>query len=275
MSQVAIKWSGSKRSQAETIVNMFPKKIRNYYEPFLGAGHVFNRLLDSDVSVDRYILSDINPDLIGLWNSIRSDYRYIIDKYYELWNELNKDDDLKRKKDFFKKIRTEFNQDKDSGKFMFIMRTCTNGMPRYNNSGNFNNSFHVTRNGIMPEKLEKIVKDWNERLKHMHFDIHTSSYDYIYPHKDDFIYLDPPYAGTKGMYYGGINKENLWDWMSKLNCRYALSYDGKVNEEDFTYSVPKHLYARHEYIKSGNSSFRRVIGKSKDSIVYESIYLNY
>jgi len=47
----------------------------------------------------------------------------------------------------------------------------------------------------------------------------------------------------------------------------------KVNDVEMKHKKPE--FKRHEYLKSGNSSFRRVIGNSNDSIVYESIYINY
>ncbi len=52
-----------------------------------------------------------------------------------------------------------------------------------------------------------------------------------------------------------------------------MSYNGISGKIDNTYEVPKELYNEHLYIKSGNSSFKRVIGKSNDSIVYESLYV--
>ena len=52
-----------------------------------------------------------------------------------------------------------------------------------------------------------------------------------------------------------------------------MSYDGKSGDNDNTFDVPKDLYDEHLYIRSGNSSFKRIIGKSRDSIVYESLYI--
>ena len=46
-----IKWSGSKDSQAKSIINYFPKEIDCYYEPFLGGGSVFLELLESDIKI--------------------------------------------------------------------------------------------------------------------------------------------------------------------------------------------------------------------------------
>jgi hypothetical protein len=61
--------------------------------------------------------------------------------------------------------------------------------------------------------------------------------------------------------------------MRTLPCKYALSFDGISGKEDNTYNVPKDIYTNHEYILSGNSSFKRTIGKSNNSIVYESLYI--
>ena len=65
-----IKWSGSKRSQSEEIIKRFPKEIKTYYEPFVGGGSVLFQLLNSNVKVDKYICSDINKELIDIWNCI-------------------------------------------------------------------------------------------------------------------------------------------------------------------------------------------------------------
>lgn len=95
--QPVIKWSGSKRSQSEEIVNKFPDIIDTYYEPFIGGGSVMFQLLNSNKKVKRYICSDINEDLISLWNAIKSDTESLCLKYEKLWNELNKDEDIERK----------------------------------------------------------------------------------------------------------------------------------------------------------------------------------
>ena len=273
MFEPAIKWSGSKRSQAENILTYFPKEIDTYYEPFCGGASVLRRLLSSDIKVNRYVCSDLNNGLIDLWNEIINNPKRVSSYYKKLWNELNQDDDKQRKKEYFATVRERYNREHNPLDFMFIMRTTTNGMPRYNRDGEFNNSFHVTRNGIIPETLEKIIYEWSELLNKNKVEFISCSYDEIKPKEDDFVYLDPPYANTKGMYYGTIDYEKLWNWLRNLPCKYVLSFDGISGEEDNTWNVPKDVYSRHEYLLSGNSSFKRTIGKSNDSIVYESLYL--
>ena len=273
MFEPVIKWSGSKRSQAENILTYFPKEIDTYYEPFCGGASVLRRLLSSDIRVNRYVCSDLNGGLIDLWNEIINNPERVSSYYKELWNGLNQDDDKQRKKDYFATVRERYNREHNPLDFMFIMRTTTNGMPRYNRDGEFNNSFHVTRNGIVPETLEKIIYEWSELLNKNKVEFMACSYDEIKPKENDFVYLDPPYANTKGMYYGTIDYEKLWNWLRNLPCKYALSFDGISGEEDNTWNVPQDVYSRHEYLLNGNSSFKRTIGKSTDSIVYESLYL--
>lgn len=273
MFEPVIKWSGSKRSQAENILSYFPKEIDTYYEPFCGGASVLRRLLDSDIKVNNYVCSDLNDGLIDLWNKIITDSEQVTKHYRKLWLELNVDNDIQRKKEYFATVRDRYNREHNPLDFMFIMRTTTNGMPRYNHKGEFNNSFHVTRNGIHPNRLEKIVYEWSNLLKVHNVKFTACSYDKIKPKENDFVYLDPPYANTKGMYYGTIDYEKLWEYLRQLPCKYVLSFDGISGAENNTWNVPKDVYTKHEYLLSGNSSFKRTIGKSNDSIVYESLYI--
>lgn len=268
-----IKWSGSKRSQAENILKYFPKEIDTYYEPFCGGASILRRLLESDIKVKNFICSDLNNDLISLWNKIKNNPYEVLGYYITLWNELNVDDDKERKKQYFNKVRERFNKEKSPLDFMFIMRTTTNGMPRYNKNGEFNNSFHITRNGIVPETLANIILEWSNLLNKNNVEFKSCSYENIKPKENDFCYLDPPYANTKGMYYGAIDYIIFFDWIRNLPCKYTLSFDGVSGDVNNTYSVPNDIYSKHKYLLSGNSSFKRTIGNSNDSIVYESLYI--
>lgn len=52
-----------------------------------------------------------------------------------------------------------------------------------------------------------------------------------------------------------------------------FEFDGISGDINNTYSVPQDIYSKHEYLLNGNSSFKRTIGNSNDSIVYESLYI--
>ena len=273
MFEPAIKWSGSKRSQAEEIVKLFPKEIDTYYEPFCGGCSVLRRLLSSDIKVNHYICSDLNSDLINLWNMIKNNPEYLSNYYEKLWSELNIDDNKERKKSYFENVRERYNTEHKAEDFLFIMRTTTNGMPRYNKEGRFNNSFHITRNGIFPDKLRKILLEWSELLNKYGVEFKCCDYSEITSNENDLLYLDPPYANTKGMYYGSLDLQKFFSWLEAQRGYYLLSFDGRSGEVDNTYDLPSNLYSEHKYILNGNSSFKRTIGKSNDSIVYESLYL--
>lgn len=272
--QPAIKWSGSKRSQSETIISKIPRKeYDTYYEPFCGGCSVLFQLLHSDIKFKNYICSDKNEGLIKLWNEIKINSIQVADTYEKMWNELNIDKNNERKKQYFYMVRERYNKEHNPYDFMFIMRTTTNGMPRYNNNGEFNNSFHVTRDGIKPETLRQVIFEWSEVLNKNNVQFIYQEYQQIKSNKNDFIYLDPPYANTAGMYFGNIDYEKLWNWLRNQDCNYMLSFNGKTSTEDMTYCVPDDVYTTHEYLYSGNSSFRRVIGTSSSEYVSESLYI--
>ncbi len=271
--QPVIKWTGSKRTQAEKIIGKFPSTIETYYEPFLGGGSVFGRLLFTKYPVKKYVLSDINKDLIDLWKLIQFDHLSLAESYEQMWSKMKEMDDIEDKKNFYYSVRERFNNNKSPHDFMFIMRTTVNGMPRYNRSGFFNNAFHVTRDGIHPKTLSKILASWSARIKQADIRFVAQSYSEIDSDFGDVVYIDPPYAGTKGIYYGTIEYEKLWKWIRKQSGKCYLSFDGKTTSQDNTYKVPQDIYRSHEYLESGNSSFRRVIGKSKTEYVKESLYI--
>lgn len=267
-----IKWSGSKRSQSETIVGMMPKEIDTYYEPFIGGASVLFQLLHSDIKVNKYKCSDINNDLITLWNAIKDNPDTIFNEYSRLWNELNFDDDVERRKEYFYSVRKRFNDERNPEDFLFLSRTCTNGLIRYNSSGNFNTSLHFSRKGIIPDTFEKILLDWSEKLNKKNVEFIHRSFEDIASNDGDFLYLDPPYANTKGMYYGKLNYDAFWDWLSEQKGKYMLSFDGTSGKDDHTYKVPESLYVKHEYIDSGSSSFKRVVALNNE-FVRESLYI--
>jgi DNA adenine methylase len=262
-----IKWSGSKRSQAKEIVSYFPKSISTYYEPFLGSGAILGYL-----KPQRAIASDINKPLIQLWKELQKNPDRISRDYRRKWNSLQKNGHT-----YFYKIRDEFNKKQSPLDFLFLTRTCVNGLIRYNNSGEFNNSLHHTRKGIHPDRLEKILLDWSKAVQEYNF--FNSDYKEITQSakKKDFVYLDPPYFNTGTRYFGALDYQEFIKYLTDLKrreIRFALSYDGKRGEKSYIVDIPKNLYKRHVLIHSGNSSFNKV-QNGKIEKVYESLYLSY
>jgi DNA adenine methylase len=149
-----IKWSGSKRYQAPLIVAEFPQEIDTYYEPFCGSCAVMKYLMASPFhNVKNFVCSDINQDLINIWNNVKNNPALTLAEYTYRWYELNKDDDNKRRHEYYYKVRDRFNENHDADDFLFIMRTCFNGLVRYNSENKFNSSFHFSRKGIRPERF--------------------------------------------------------------------------------------------------------------------------
>jgi DNA adenine methylase len=269
-----IKWSGSKRHQSEEILNHFPKEIDTYYEPFCGGASVLFALLNNpNIKVNNYVCSDNNQDLINLWNYIKDEKESLKEEYNYLWCELNSYESQELKKYFYENIRNDFNANREPWKFFFLNRTCFNGLIRYNSKGEFNTSFHLNRNGIHPDKINTIIDEWSDLLNKSNVSFKCCSYQEIFPQENDFLYLDPPYAHTKGMYKETFDKDLFFSYLTNLKCKYALSYDGISGNDINTFPVPKHLFNTHILIKSGNSSFKRIKESDKNAIVYESLYI--
>lgn len=263
-----IKWTGSKRGQAKQILEFFPKEINTYYEPFLGGGSVFLALLQSNIKVNKYYLSDINNDLINFWNEIKNNPDLIIKEYGFRWNNLKNSAD---RNGYYYSIRDSFNKTRNIHDFIFLNKTCFNGLIRYNPNGEFNVSFHFGRDGINPKKFEKIIAYHNNLFKDKNIIFNNNEYNLINPEKDDFCYFDPPYHNTKGIYNGGINKGNFWNFLRNLSCNYILSFDGKSGKDDFTFNVPTDVYNKHIYTNNAISGFKKM--KKKQEYVQESLYL--
>ncbi len=268
MFRPVIKWSGSKRSQAAFIRSFFPKNFNNYYEPFLGGGSI---LYTVDGSKKR-ICGDICQPLIDLWIAIRDNPKLVAKNYQKRWDKMQKEG-----YEVYYKIRDNFNKYKSPDDLLFLSRTCVNGLIRFNEQGDFNNSLHYSRAGINPVSLESIVSDWSRHIQNVDF----VSSDYISTtnsaQKGDLIYLDPPYFHTRGRYFGTIDFDKFLVYLDNLNKRgikYILSFDGKRGKENYVVDLPRSVYKRHELLPSGNSTFKKVIDKKREE-VWESLYLNF
>ena len=262
-----IKWSGSKRSQSSKIRSFFPDTIGTYYEPFIGGGSMLYA-----VHPERSICGDICEPLIQLWKEIRDNPEALADGYRTRWVKLQEEGYT-----VYYSIRDNFNRKKSPYDLLFLSRTCVNGLIRFNDKGDFNNSFHHSRPGINPETLKEIILDWSAYLQNTEFFAADYTSTTASAKSGDIVYLDPPYFHTKGRYFGAIDFEKFLEYLEDLNKRnikYLLSFDGKRGDKDYTVSLPKELYKRHEFLPSGNSTFKKVIDK-KNEIVLESLYLNF
>lgn len=263
-----IKWSGSKRSQSESITRLFPEASR-YIELFLGGGSI---LYNATQHYKECIGNDIYFPLIDIWENVKSRPHHIIDNYESNWKSLQENFP-----EHYYDVRASFNKTKGCNELLFLSRTCTNGIIRFNNKGEFNNSLHVTRKGMNPVTFARIVLDWSNKLQKTNF----TNLDFFAfkdeVKKGDFLYLDPPYANSKNRYIENLDEQKLWDFLELANskgAKWALSFDGTRGENDLVAEVPKELYKSHNLLKAGNSAVKKVLSSSVEE-VKESIYLNY
>lgn len=273
-----VKWIGSKRIQSEEIVQYFPNFIDTYYEPFCGGCSVLFQLLNSpNHYVNRCVCSDINGDLIDLWNTIKRDPDGLYDEYVRMWTEMGSLIEKQDKRKYFEMVREEFNQTRSPYCYFFLLRTCTNGIPRYNKYGQFNNTLHLTRDGVKPKIIKKIIYRWSELLNEKNVIFKRCDYRDILDEvsEDDFVYLDPPYEMTRstGKYFGKIDYQDLIDRVTMLNMRdikFALSFD---SDNDMLF-IPDDCYENRVNIISKNSGYRRTLLRMDNKDVYESLYIN-
>lgn len=266
-----IKWTGSKRSQASEIAALFPEVDANctYYEPFVGSGAV---LFYAAKHFKKVVASDIYNPLIDLWIMIKNNPEKVIKQYTRAWQILQENFP-----DYFYEIREKFNREKSGIDLLFLTRTCVNGIIRFNSEGYFNNSIHLSRRGMSPEKFVKIVKKWTNVVAKV--DFYAYDYQMILTKikENDFVYLDPPYSNSHNRYINDLNIKQFVQFLYELNFRkvkWALSFDGSRGDADLSYQLPRDLYTFKTLISSGNSAVQKVLNSSVEQ-VRESLYLNY
>ncbi len=262
-----IKWSGSKRLVAPILQFLIPPS-QKYFEPFVGSGAML-----PFKKTNHALAGDIIEELIVLWKKIKSEPEETAQEYESRWKLLQENG-----QEVYYKIRDNFNQTRNSYDFLFLTRTCVNGLTRFNKNNEFNNSFHLTRPGIEPKRLKKIIYQWSLYIKNIDF-INTDYKDILLKtRKGDFVFLDPPYAGNKDRYLqNNFNFDEFYDQLEKLNkkrVKWMLTFDGKAGTREYNFSLPQTLFERKIFIKTGNSPFTKMMKSGIDSVL-ESVYLNY
>ncbi|MEZ6048763.1 MAG: Dam family site-specific DNA-(adenine-N6)-methyltransferase [Planctomycetaceae bacterium] len=254
---VLIKWTGSKRLQAKQIVRRFPRRIGTYYEPFIGGGSVLYELLSSDIQCDRVKCSDICRPLIELWKVVKNEPRHLIEAYDRLWRELQDDGAA-----CYLKTREKFNETGNPCLFFFLLRTCRNGLVRFNQRGQFTANLHHGRSGMRPENVKAVVEDWSQKLREHDVRFYARDYRRIQSIDDDLLYLDPPYrVNHRHPFYSGmIDFEMFFRWLRRQHGDYLLSLNGLRGGEDWSVDVPQDLYDEHIFVDAGKSSLAQLNG---------------
>lgn len=264
-----LKWTGNKSKIAHEIVSHFPDKIDTYYEPFIGSAIVARTLFESGKNVGRIVCSDINDDLIDLYNCVKYNFDYFVNEFNIYCEEMSKYDVTGQEKYYYERRETFNNTTSSRGPlFFFLSKTCYAGIIRYNKKGKFNCPYG--RKSIEFNKALNVLKDWYNVIQNFEF-IHQD-YRSIQPNSNDFCFFDPPYFGPKyEMYQGKIEYEDYIKFLNGLNCKWAMTLDGKSDIYDRTCDIPVDLYTERIYLSSQECQLSKMIGKKNN--IQECFYI--
>lgn len=176
-----LKWAGGKSQLLEELNKYVPESYDNYIEPFLGGAALFFFL-----EPKKAILSDLNPELINCYSLVRNNPQDLI-------IDLSS---FKNTESFYYKIRSQsiesLSEVERASRFIYLNRTCFNGLYRENKKGEFNVPFGKYKNpkicdeekiyeaSLILQKAELICGDYKSVLRK-------------HAQKNDFVFLDPPY----------------------------------------------------------------------------------
>lgn len=235
-----VKWAGGKSQLLSNIRKTYPDALgegtNKYAEPFVGGGAVLFDIL-SDYKLDAVFISDINAELINAYQQIKANVDEMVSllRQYEInyWA-LSQEE----AKDFYYTKRNRFNGllSKESSAeniekaaiFIFLNRTCFNGLYRVNRQGLFNVPTGRYKNPrICDEENLRNISKALQKVEIVCGDYKSSS-DFI----DDktFVYLDPPYRPLNNVSsftayskdgFGDKEQKELADFVHKLHQRGA------------------------------------------------------
>lgn len=217
-----LKWAGGKTQIIDELLDKFPKNINIYYEPFIGGGSVFLKILEKcekkEMTVNNFFLNDKNQNLIILYNIIKNNIKELLKELEILKNnyleaevidyeprhkcKFNENEIFENIKDkgklyiyyFYRHVYNTYNitDCKKAALFLFLNKTCFRGLYREGNN-KFNVSFGHYKNPNIYDKnylikLNKLFNKYNLIFNSISFDKINYQYD-----KNNFIYFDPPY----------------------------------------------------------------------------------
>jgi DNA adenine methylase len=177
-----VKWAGGKRQLIDVLIGNVPRKYNAYIEPFVGGGALLFGL-----KPQKAVISDINAELVNA-------YKVVKNKLQALIADLEKH---KNEEEYFYKIRL-LNPKTLSGverasRFIYLNKTCFNGLYRENSKGQFNTPFGRYKNpNIVDVSTLCSVSNY---LRVAKIDIFNQDYvsTAMMAKRGDFVYFDPPY----------------------------------------------------------------------------------
>lgn len=192
-----IKWAGGKSQLLEEIRKKYPAKIERYCEPFVGGGAVLLDVL-ANHQPKEVLINDINPELTNTYIQIRDNAESIITTLSEMQGDFWDMDDKKRKEYFYSK-RERFNElikqsastEEKAALFIFINKTCFNGLYRVNGKGLYNVPIGSYKKPPIcdAENIHTICK----LLQNVEVQCGDYSECADFIDNNTFVYIDPPY----------------------------------------------------------------------------------
>lgn len=295
-----LKWAGGKTKIINTLIDIFPKTINNYHEPFIGGGSVLLGLLTlkkhNIINIKGKIYAyDINNTLINLYKQIKNNkdelYNLVITykKQYDNIQEFKGTkkpktikEALSSKESYYYWTRNKYNTEKDnlkkSSMFLFLNKTCFRGLYREGPNG-FNVPFghyKITPKIINKQEINQISNLFkNVEFKCQDFKL-TLNYNFK---KNDFIYLDPPYVPIKKQSFVDYTSKgfDLQTHLNLFNLIKKLTINNK-NNINFCLSNSKTdiILQQFKQFKIKEIQVRRNINsKNPNSKIFETIITNY
>lgn len=194
-----LKWAGSKRAHGIHLVRGLPNKFRRYWEPFLGSGSLFFLLQPTDA-----VLSDINRELIEVFMAVRDNPRRILG-YLET---------MRAEKAYYYSVRDGQSNGRyrRAADFIFLNRTCWNGLYRVNSEGRFNVPYGKPGRNWRIDARNLV--SCSKELRRSTVVLQSGDFEdaLVGVGKGDLVYLDPPYV-TRHNNNGFVDyNEKLFSW---------------------------------------------------------------
>lgn len=188
-----VKWAGGKGQLLEQFKPLFPKKFNRYLEPFVGSGAVFFYIIQK-FKPKEIIISDVNEELINTYEIVKTDVERLIIELKQ-----HKEYHMAEGKKYYLTIRATNPNDlptlERAARFIYLNKTCFNGLYRVNSKGKFNVPMGAYKNPdiVQEDKLRLVSK----LLKNVTIKVMSFEKVLNFAKKGDFIYFDPPYYPLK------------------------------------------------------------------------------
>ncbi len=198
-----VKWVGGKNKLLNDLVNLLPTRADNgrvptkYCEPMVGGGALLFYLL-SNYDFKQFYISDINTELINAYQVLKENIDSLIEKLREMRLFYCSMDENDRKL-YYYSIRDKFNNTqlndttavKKAAYFIFLNKTCFNGVYRVNRKGQFNVPIGAYKNPSIYS--ESNLRNINKALQNVTIICGDYSLSKQFIDQNTFVYLDPPY----------------------------------------------------------------------------------